>query len=130
MPTEQEYESAAALREALRVFQRHTELVTAKHGITPRIYVLLLMVKTGRSANGRASLGELEERLHLGKSTITELVQRAEERRLIRRELDPARRGAILVRLTPAGERNLARACSELGDQRRRLVELLSHLDV
>jgi DNA-binding MarR family transcriptional regulator len=124
-----EYAEAAALREALRAFQRASESVTARHGLTPRTYQVLLLIKTARAGTERVGLAELEERLRLGRSTVTELVLRTEERGLVRRELDPTRRGAIRIRLTPAGQRCLARACAELGDERRRLIEGLAQLD-
>jgi DNA-binding MarR family transcriptional regulator len=127
-PTTGDYAEAAALREALRSFQRTSDEVTATHGMTSRMYQLLLMIKTGREANERTGLSELEERLKLGKSTITELVLRSEERGLVRRELDQKRRGAISIRLTPDGEQRLARALAELGDERRRLIKVLSKL--
>src|ERR671935_976908 len=124
-PTMREYGRAADLREALRLFQRRTEDVTAAHRLTPRIYQLLLMIKTGRSEAGRATLAELEERLQLGKSTVTELVLRAERRRLVRRDLDRARGRGISISLTAAGERRLEAAFAELGDERRRLSTIL-----
>jgi DNA-binding MarR family transcriptional regulator len=127
-PAAAEYAHAAALREALRAFQRSSEIVTARHGLTSRTYQLLLMIKTGRTATGYAGLTELEERLKLGRTTITELVLRTEERRLVRRELDPKRRRAIRIGLTADGERRLAKACAELGDERRRLLKLLAQL--
>jgi DNA-binding MarR family transcriptional regulator len=94
------------------------------------MYQVLLMIKTARAEGERAGMGELEERLQLGKSTVTELLSRCEERGLVERELDPDRRGAIRVRLTQAGERQLAGACLELGDERRRLVQLLGSLEL
>ncbi|MFL5946502.1 MAG: MarR family winged helix-turn-helix transcriptional regulator [Gaiellaceae bacterium] len=127
-PTEPDFERAAALREALRRFQRRTDDVTATHDITARAYQLLLMIKTARGGNGLASLAELEDRLQLGKSTVTELVLRSEKRGFVRRDLDRNRPGAITVALTPAGERRLERVTAELGDERRRLVEILSKL--
>ena len=48
-PTMREYARAAELREALRLFQRRTEEVTAAQGLTPRTYQLLLMIKTSRT---------------------------------------------------------------------------------
>ncbi len=126
-PSEQDYDAAAMLREALRRFVRRTELETRQRGLTPRAYQLLLMIKTGRRERGRASLEELEERLQLGKSTITELVLRSETAGLVRRELDPTRRRGISIRLTAAGERQLADLVSVLGDERQRLLELLRH---
>jgi DNA-binding MarR family transcriptional regulator len=127
-PTVQEFARAAELREALRRFQRTSDDLSAAEGLTTRTYQLLLMIKTGRDGPGRASLRELEERLQLGKSTITELVLRTEGRGLVRRDLDRDRPGAISVRLTPAGERKLSRVTAELGDERRRLIDILSKL--
>src|SRR6266516_1502093 len=86
-PTAEDYDNAAALREVLRLFARRTEVVTRADGLTPRSYQLLLMVKTGRREPGRATLAELEERLQLGKSTVTELVLRSEDAGLVHREL-------------------------------------------
>lgn len=127
-PAAEDYAGAAALREALNSFRRSSEIVTSANGLTSRTYQLLLMIKTARVEPGRVGLSELEERLQLGKSTVTELVVRTERRGLVRRELDPRRRGAILVRLTPKGERKLAKAVAELGNERVRLIELLSKL--
>src|ERR671931_735693 len=127
-PTGEDYARAAELREALRRFHRSSDDITAANGLTSRTYLLLLMVKTARTGIGRASLGELEERLQLGKSTITELVIRTEKRGLVRRELDRDRPGAISVRLTPAGHRRLDKVIEELGDERERLIQLLADL--
>jgi DNA-binding MarR family transcriptional regulator len=125
MPSPEEFSTAASLREALRRFSRRTELVARSHRLTPRTYLLLLMLKTGRETPGRAGLAELEDRLQLGKSTVTELVLRSEGAGLVRRELDRSRRRAISVRITPRGERRLADVVRDLGDERERLRELL-----
>ena len=124
LPPAREFAKAAALREALRTFQRRSDAVTSSLGLTPRTYQLLLMIATGRNGAKTATLSELGERLQLGRSTVTELVLRSEERGLVRRELDPARRGAIVVRLTPVGERKVSRAVRALGNERRRLAQL------
>jgi DNA-binding MarR family transcriptional regulator len=107
-PSQREHARAAELREALRQFQRRTEELTAAHRLTPRIYNLLLMIKTGRNQDERAGLTELEQRLQLGKSTVTELVLRAEKRGLVRRDLDRERGRGISISLTPTGQRRLA----------------------
>lgn len=127
-PTTDEFAAAARLREALRAFHRRSDDVSAAAGLTSRTYQLLLMIKTARAGGGKATLRELEERLQLGKSTITELVLRTEKRGLVRRELDRDRPGAISIRLTPAGERQVAQVVAELGDERRRLAVTLSKL--
>jgi DNA-binding MarR family transcriptional regulator len=122
------YAAAAALREALRQFARRSEEVTRRHGLTARGYSLLLMIKTGRDSAGRATPDELEQRLQLAKSTVAELLQRNEDAGLVRRELHPQRRGAIVVSLTRKGERQLRRAFDELGTERDRLVQLVQEL--
>jgi DNA-binding MarR family transcriptional regulator len=127
-PTNDDYARAAALREALRRFQRSTDEITRAEGLTPRTYQLLLMIKTARDGSEHAGLSELEERLQLGKSTVTELVLRSEKRGLLRRELDRNRRRGISIRLTPLGERRIAAVFVELGDERRRLIDVLSKL--
>src|ERR671935_24475 len=123
-----DYLEAARLREALRAFARRTELATRAAGLTPRMYQLLLMVRTARDGDTGASLAELEERLQLGKSTITELVTRCEDRGLVRRELDRDRRRGLRIRLTRTGKRRLERAFVSLGDERRHVVALLVEL--
>jgi DNA-binding MarR family transcriptional regulator len=127
-PTDEEYAEAAALREALRAFQRQSDAVTSAQGLTSRTYHLLLMIKTARAGRGSIGLTELEERLQLGKSTVTELVLRTEERGFVRRELDRTRSRGIAIRLTPAGERRLAQVVRELGDERSNLLGALGEL--
>src|SRR5690242_4087093 len=114
-PTADDYARAAELREALRRFQRSSDDASASAGLTTRTYQLLLMIKTARAGHGSASLRELEERLQLGKSTVTELVLRTEKRGLVRRDLDRERPGAIAVSLTPQGARRLGTVVAELG---------------
>ena len=125
-PVDEIYADAASLREALGVFQRQSEVVTRAHGLTPRSYQLLLMIKTARAGNGLAGLLELEDRLQLGKSTVTELVLRTEKRGFVRRELDRQRQRGIVIRLTRSGERRLAKAVRALGDERSQLLQALT----
>lgn len=124
-PPVDSFAEAAALREALRSFARNTEQVARRHGLTTRTYTLLLMLKTGSEPGGGATPDELEQRLQLAKSTVAELAQRAEEAGLVRRELHPTRRGAIIMRLTPKGNRQLTRAFRELEGERDELRRLI-----
>src|SRR5262249_6671835 len=124
-PGGRSYEEAAALREALRRFERRSEDIARASGLTTRSYLLLLMIKTCRGLSEAATPDELEARLHLAKSTVAELLQRAEEQGLVRRELHPARRGGIVVRLTRTGEGRLARVFDGLGAERDHLLMLL-----
>lgn len=87
------------------------------------------MVKTAQDGSERPAMGELATRLQLARSTLTELVHRAEDLGLVRRELDRRQRRAVFVALTEEGERRLAGAVSELGSERHRLIAIVSHLD-
>jgi DNA-binding MarR family transcriptional regulator len=124
-----EYRRAARLREALRHFHRQSEQITRAHGLTPQRYELLLMIKTAVNGQEGAPLAELADRLKLAQSTTTELVHRAEDAGLVRRELDSAKRGAMQLRLTKEGERRLTAAFRDLRAERRRLTSLLSALE-
>ena len=120
---------AAKLREAVQRFQRESERITRAHGLSLQRYILLLMVKTGRAAAGRATLAELMERLALAQSTVVELVDRAEQAHLVRRELAGTSRRLVHVALTDKGDALLAAVVAELALQRQRLVSILAQLD-
>jgi DNA-binding MarR family transcriptional regulator len=128
LPTADDYDRAAELRGALRRFLRRSEAVTRRHGLTTQRYELLLAAKTGRDGTGRATLGELAERLALAPSSITELVARSEGLGLVRRELDPARRRAVFVAVTAEGERRLSAVVDELAGERAALAEIVAKL--
>jgi DNA-binding MarR family transcriptional regulator len=126
LPTEDAYRGAAELRGALRRFLRQSEAVTRRHGLTNQRYELLLTAKTGRDGTGRATLGELAERLALAPSSITELVARSEALGLVRRELDPSRRRMVFVAVTPEGDRRLSAVVEELEGERAALAEIVA----
>src|SRR6476659_8735494 len=78
-----DYASAAEFRSLLRRFLRHSEEVSRRHGLTPQQYLLLLMIKASEGTQEPATIGRLVESLALTQSTVTELVQRAEEAGLV-----------------------------------------------
>lgn len=97
-------ELGAALRRSLRPI----ELRARAAGLTPRQYLLLLMVKGAPDLTGRASVHQLSERLQLAQSSITELIDRAVSCGLVVREPSPRDGRISLVRLTREGERRFA----------------------
>jgi DNA-binding MarR family transcriptional regulator len=125
-PSEADYRQAGELRRALQDFVRQTERVARKHGLTTERYQLLLFIKLAARDGGGATVGELATELHLANSTVTQLVRRAENLRLIRRELSDRDARIRYLRLTEEGERRLAAAVAELHGERARLVELLA----
>jgi DNA-binding MarR family transcriptional regulator len=122
-PTAADYEEAARLRTALRRFLRSSETITRRNGLSPRHYELLLMIKA--SPVGHSTVGELVDLLQLTQSTVTELVQRAEDGGLLRRQHSPDDGRIVHLRLTGEGERRLAAGVGELGPERARLLATL-----
>lgn len=115
----------AALRAGLRRFLRRSELSARAEGLTPRQYLLLLMVKGSPDLSGRASVGDLSERLQLAQSTITELVDRAVACGLVVRTQSPGDARVSLIRPTPEGERRLARVLSGVAEERAELLRAI-----
>jgi DNA-binding MarR family transcriptional regulator len=127
-PTLQDYQAAADLRAAIRLFQRRTEDVARRHGLTPQRHALLLMIKGAPDGSERSTVTALAERLQLAQSTVTELVARAERVGLIARETDDVDGRVSHLRLTPEACRRLAATSAVLARERERLEELLTRL--
>jgi DNA-binding MarR family transcriptional regulator len=127
-PTIDEYRRAADLRAALRQFVRHSEQIARAHGLTPRQYVLLLMIKGAPDGSEQSTVTELAERLQLMQSTVTELVARAESAGLVRRSQSADDGRVILLRLTERAEEIMRHAVAEHRDERRQLAQLVADL--
>lgn len=121
--------AVAEFRSALRRFLRGTERVAQRAELTPQRYQLLLMIKGAPDGSEAATVGDLSRRLYLAQSTVTELVQRAQESGLVASDaVDPVNRTAKL-RLTDEGERRLARAFTGLAAERHDLATAVAQLD-
>jgi DNA-binding MarR family transcriptional regulator len=119
----------AAFRAALRSFLRETERVARTSGLTPQRYLLLLMIKGAPDGSERATVTDLVERLGLAQSTVTELVNRAEEMGIIERVPSAADGRVVHVGLTAEGERRLAAAFTRLDVERAQLREAFEELE-
>ena len=120
-----DYLDASDLRSALRRFERRSEQISRRHDLTPRQYLLLLMLKSSEMRQSPATITELVERLALTQSTVTELVQRAEEAGLVAREPSQLDGRVVHLSLTPRGAERLEAAFRELGPERELLLRLL-----
>ncbi len=120
-----EYRAAAQLRAGLRGFLHASERVLRTHGLTPERYELLLAIRVG----DQASVGELAAVLNLALSSTTQLVRRAEDAGLVRREVSPRDARVRHLRLTEQGERRLAAAVAALRPERERLAAVIARLD-
>jgi len=124
-----EFEQAAAFRASLRRFHRISEDAARKAGLTPRRYLLLLMIKGAPGGAERSTVSELCARLQLAQSTITELVQRAEEAGLVRRAQAREDGRIAYLTLTSEGERRLQLVHDQLRPEREALTRILREVD-
>ncbi len=101
--TKEQYEMLAALRHALRRFLNFSQAAAVAAGLTPQQHQALLALK-GFPGRDHVLVGELAARLHLRHHSAVGLVDRLEQRQLVRRT--PARedRRRVEVRLTARGE--------------------------
>ena len=128
-PTVQDVIAVAEFRSALRHFLRRSERVARQSGLTPQRYTLLMMIKGALDGSEQSTVTELAERLQLAQSSVTELVRRAEEVGLVRREASSADGRVAHLRLTPEGERRLARSFTSLAAEREELRHAFVHLE-
>lgn len=123
-----DYGAAAALRAALRQFSQASEQVLERHGLTTERYELLLAMKSSENGEDRVTVSELTSALGVAQSSVTQLARRAEDAGLLRREVSPSDARVRYLRLTRHGERKLAQAVAELGEERTQLAAILSEL--
>ncbi len=127
-PTADDVMRAADFRSALRRFERQSDRIARASGLTPRWYLVLLLIKGAPGGRQRSTVTELAERLHLAQSTVTELVTRAEEAGLLRREVSAADGRVAHLELTDEGEERLTQAFRSLAAERRALREAIGRL--
>jgi DNA-binding MarR family transcriptional regulator len=123
-----EVQRAAAFRVALREFARESKHAARKARLTPQRYLLLLLVKGAEDGTERATISELCGRLHLAQSTVTELVDRAVEVGLVRRQASQNDGRVVYVELTDEGDRRFAEAFEALAGERRALRKFVTKL--
>jgi DNA-binding MarR family transcriptional regulator len=87
------------------------------------------MIKGAPGGAERSTVSELCERMQLAQSTVTELVQRAEEAGLVRRAQARDDGRIAYLTLTPEGERRLRSVHHQLRPERKALALILRELD-
>lgn len=121
------YAKAAEFRSALRRFLRTSEDAARAAGITPGQHLLLLQIAGCES--GTATISTLVERLALTQSTVTELVQRAEQAGLLERTPSTEDGRVRHLSLTARGESKLAAVHDSLGPERSHLRHVVDALE-
>ena len=119
-----EFIQVAEFRAALLHFLRESERVTARHGLTPQRYILLLMIKGASDGSESSTVTELSQRMQLAQHTVTELVGRAVRAGLIRWAASAEDRRVVHLSLTAKGERSLMHSFTDLDAERRDLRAL------
>jgi DNA-binding MarR family transcriptional regulator len=87
----------ALIRLSMAVQYVHQD-VSREHDLTPQQSVMMCAI-----IHSPVGMAELADYLHIEKSTLTGLVDRAEQRGLVARSQDPSDRRAVRVALTPQG---------------------------
>jgi DNA-binding MarR family transcriptional regulator len=112
----------AAFRAALRRLERRTERAARAVGATPRQYLLLLAVVGGASGPRRMTVNELATDLQLAQSTVTGLIDRAEQAGLVRRVAAAGDARFVHVVATDRGHEVLRSAMRELEVDREQVA--------
>src|SRR4051812_49092708 len=112
----------ADYRYAIRRFLRFSEDAAREAGLTPQQYQLLLAIK-GYPSRERANITELAERMQLDHHSTVGLIDRTEERGLVRRQQDTGDRRQVHVSLTSDGESLLRKLAHLHREQLTRMKE-------
>ena len=100
---ETEYVALAEFRYQLRRFLRHMEEEVRHLGVNPQQYQLVLAIK-GLPKTQVPTISCLAERMQLNHNSMVELVDRCEERRMIRRQRSSTDRRQVTLAITAEGE--------------------------
>jgi DNA-binding MarR family transcriptional regulator len=115
------YRTAAEFRIALLGFQRRTTRITARHGLTPQRYLLLLLIRVRTDAGEPSTITALQAPLQMSQSAVTQLALAAEAAGLIKRVPDPIDARSHALALTQDGAQRLRRAFEDLSGEREAL---------
>lgn len=105
---ETEYVALAEFRYQLRRFLRHMEEEVRESGVNPQQYQVVLAVK-GLPRHEVPTISRLAERMQLNHNSMVELVDRCEERGLLKRVRSGKDRRQVTLAITPEGEAMLRR---------------------
>jgi DNA-binding MarR family transcriptional regulator len=101
--TKKEFVALSEFRFQIRRFERFSENIVQKHGITPLQYLLLLHIK-GYPGRNYATVGELAERLQARQHGVVALISRCETNQLVQRRQSMLDKRQVEVFLLEKGE--------------------------
>lgn len=103
-----EYRALAEVRYVVRRFLSFSETAARAAHVEPQQHQLLLALK-GLPQGWRPTIGTVADRLLLQHNSAVELARRSIEKGLVERRSSTTDRREVLLRVTPRGERLLAR---------------------
>lgn len=106
--TKRDYETLAAFRYQLRRFFNFSERAAESHGLASQQYLALLSIE-GFPGRDFVTVGELADRLQIAHHSAVGLVNRLQNKGLVKRVPDKDDRRKILVKLTRSGRVKLER---------------------
>jgi DNA-binding MarR family transcriptional regulator len=126
-----DFRALADFRYQIRRFLHFSEEAARAEGLEPQQHQLILAIRALDDGGGPA-IGSLAEHLVIRHHSAVGLIDRLEERRLVKRTRAEPDRRLVRVKLTPAGEQILHRLSrahrTELRKSGPRLVETLDAL--
>jgi DNA-binding MarR family transcriptional regulator len=102
-----------AIRRILRAAELASRDLARRSGLTPSQVVVLQIIATA----GQAGAGAISDTSRLSQATVTALLDKLEERGLVRRRRDSGDRRRVTVELTPEGETALRNTPDVLQDR-------------
>jgi DNA-binding MarR family transcriptional regulator len=124
-----EFQALAELRYKIRSFLKEGDAAARLAGLEPQQYLLLLAIR-GLSADTPPKIQTFAERLALKHHSVVELVDRLEQRGLVRRTRSKDDRRQVLVSLLPRAEKLLEKVVQQrIGELRASGRELVKAID-
>ena len=125
--TQDDYTALAEFRYLIRCFLEFSENEAKHAGLTPRHHQALLVIKGYRRGNP-ITVGDLAGRLKIRHNTAVELANRLVESGLIERIQDESDQRRVLLQLTGAAERHLAKLSAAHRDELSRIKPMLEEI--
>lgn len=120
-----EYTALAEFRYQIRKYLRHVEEIAKEVGHNPQQYQVLLAIK-GLPKGKSPIISTLAERMQLNHNSMVELVDRCEERGLLRRTRSEADRRQVTLAITPEGESLMRQQAAGARQELRTIGPILS----
>lgn len=102
--SKQDFKKLSDFRYRLRAFQRSSEEICKRHGLTSLQYLLLLHLK-GFESREWATISELAEKLQSKHHATVMLIDRSSELGLVERRVSATDKRCMEIHLLPKGEK-------------------------